>query len=293
MGFGYVAYIDEAGDDGLQKVKPLDPNGASEWLILSAVVVRADREPEIPRWVEEIATRIRHRQQNQIHFKSLNDATRTMACRQLANRPVRLFAIASNKKNMKGYRNPFAEKIPSQCWFYCWLTRLLLERVTHFVKNRSTLDFGEIKKLKIVFAKRGGFSYSQLGAYFEWLKLKSSGNALVLPLGDLEWSVMDRNFMFVAQPINEPGLQLADVVAGAFFKGCDVYDTKSCDPKFAELLRQRIARWPDTNCGQISGYGIKLMPAWRKARLRQDQQKIFHSFGYPQQWWRFPKKVEP
>ena len=31
---GYVAYIDEAGDAGLKTVRPLDPSGASEWLIL-------------------------------------------------------------------------------------------------------------------------------------------------------------------------------------------------------------------------------------------------------------------
>ena len=35
--YEYVAYIDEAGDQGLRKVKPIDPDGASEWLIVSDV----------------------------------------------------------------------------------------------------------------------------------------------------------------------------------------------------------------------------------------------------------------
>src|SRR5215211_7450836 len=32
----YIAYIDEAGDPGLTRVRPQDPNGSSEWLVLGA-----------------------------------------------------------------------------------------------------------------------------------------------------------------------------------------------------------------------------------------------------------------
>ena len=46
--YGYVAYIDEAGDDGLRAVKPLSRPGSSEWLILSAVVVRAENQVKVP-----------------------------------------------------------------------------------------------------------------------------------------------------------------------------------------------------------------------------------------------------
>ena len=41
----YIAYIDEAGDPGLDKVRPLDPGGASEWMTLGAVVVCAEPSP--------------------------------------------------------------------------------------------------------------------------------------------------------------------------------------------------------------------------------------------------------
>lgn len=40
--YEYVAYIDESGDQGLQKVKPLDPGGSSEWLIVSGVMTVFD-----------------------------------------------------------------------------------------------------------------------------------------------------------------------------------------------------------------------------------------------------------
>jgi len=41
----YIAYIDEAGDFGLRNIAPIDPRGASEWLVLAAVVIRADAAP--------------------------------------------------------------------------------------------------------------------------------------------------------------------------------------------------------------------------------------------------------
>ena len=42
----YVAYIDESGDDGLARVKPLDPDGASEWFVLGSIVMPADPQRE-------------------------------------------------------------------------------------------------------------------------------------------------------------------------------------------------------------------------------------------------------
>lgn len=37
MTYGFVAYIDESGADGLKRVRPKDPAGSSEWFVLSAV----------------------------------------------------------------------------------------------------------------------------------------------------------------------------------------------------------------------------------------------------------------
>ncbi len=283
--YDYIAYIDESGDDGLRRVKPLDRNGASEWLVLSAVVIAATREKETVTWVKGIISQMRHHQRKGLHFKHLNAAKKRKVCTELAGLPVRCFVVASNKKNMRGYRNPFAEIIPSQNWFYCWLTRLLLERVTHFVEQRSNKDFGLVRKLKVEYSNRGGLSYAQMSAYYDWLRMKSSGKNLYLPLGDLSWSVMHRDLLEVHNHQDRAGLQLADIVAGAFFKACDVFDTGNCDPVFAKLLEPKMARYPDTSDGQISGYGVKLMPNWRKAQLRNDQQEVFRFYGYPRQWW--------
>ncbi|MBK1695729.1 DUF3800 domain-containing protein [Rhodovibrio salinarum] len=283
--YGFVAYIDESGDDGLAKVKPIDENGSSEWLVLAAVVVDAENERETIQWVRKIIGNFRNHQRCDLHFSGLNPAKKLVTCKSIADLPVRCFAVASNKKNMRGYTNPNAAKIPSKNWFYCWMTRILLERVTHFVESKSIDKYGSVKKLKIEYSERGGLSYSQMTAYYEWLKMKSSANNLYLPLGDLAWSVMHRDLLDVYNHTERAGLQLADAVAGSVFKGCDVYDTGACDPQFAMALGKRMGRAPDTATGQISGYGLKLMPNMRKAQLRPEQEAIFRHYGYPKEWW--------
>ncbi len=53
----YVAFIDEAGDPGLKAVRPIDPVGATEWLCLGAVVIRAKHELEATNWVRTILSK--------------------------------------------------------------------------------------------------------------------------------------------------------------------------------------------------------------------------------------------
>ena len=172
--YDYIAYIDESGDDGLRSVKPLKIPGSSEWLILSAVVVRASNESKVADWVKDIRSGFRSKQAKALHFADLSHANKFATCRKIAELDLRCFVMASNKKDMQGYTNPDAGKIPSQCWFYCWMTRVLLERVTRFVLRRSKRDFGEPRYLRIEYSARGGLRYDQMHAYYEWLKMKQA-----------------------------------------------------------------------------------------------------------------------
>ena len=56
--YGYVAFIDEAGDPGISKVRPLDPNGGSEWLTIGGILVEAKRELEPVAWVRKILKKL-------------------------------------------------------------------------------------------------------------------------------------------------------------------------------------------------------------------------------------------
>jgi hypothetical protein len=277
--YDYVAYIDESGDDGLKAVKPRTIPGSSEWLILSAVVVRASNESRVAEWVQDVRSGFRSKQARALHFADLSNSNKIATCEKIAGLDLRCFVVASNKKNMEGYVNPDAGKIPSQCWFYCWMTRVLLERVTRFVLHRSLIEYGTPRYLRIEYSARGGLRYDQMHAYYEWLRMKR--HKPFLPWGKICFEVMHMNLLRVYPHLEREGLQLADVVAAAFFKACDKHDTGACDSQYAKLLRPRMARERD----KISGFGVKLLPGFAKASLDADQAEIFRYYGYPGQWW--------
>jgi hypothetical protein len=65
---------------------------------------------------------------------------------------------------------------------------------------------------------------------------------LKLGLGDLRWSVMDLEEIFVLDHRSRAGLQLADIGAGAFFQAVERNRPADCDPQYTKSLRPVIAR---------------------------------------------------
>lgn len=100
--YDYIAFVDEAEEPGLRKVRPIDEDGASEWLIMSAVVMRARWERDVPEWLQALKAEVGLAQNGPVHFRNLSPTRRLAVAEWLAEKPVRCFAICSNKKNMRG-----------------------------------------------------------------------------------------------------------------------------------------------------------------------------------------------
>ena len=277
MDYGYVAYIDEAGDPGLNKVRPIDEDGASEWLILSAVVLRAKWEPEVVRWVDEIRTSIGVRQRRYLHYRDLSPTRKNAVAAAMAELPIRGFAVCSNKKNMRGYSNEKAAKIPSQQWFYNWCVRLLLERVTAFCDARTMADYGERRLIKIEFSRRGGLRYSQTRAYQSYLRFQQEGDKIYLQKRQPVTKMLSTDLMEDHPHYTRAGLQLADTIASAFYQAVDCLGPGQWLVEPAKTLSKIMAR----EDGRHLDFGVALQPTppWR-ARLTAEQQEIFRHYGY-------------
>lgn len=220
----YLTFIDEAGDPGLKAVRPIDPTGATEWLCLGAVVVRASRDRDISTWVQTIIDEAGIRARSDVHYRNLPDYRKRIVCSALAKLPVRAFVLASNKKNMRHYRNERAERVGSQQWFYNYCLRLLLERVTHFCYHHRRLENANSRFLKLVFSQRGGHSYGQTVAYQELLKLQAKAGSLYLSKRRIMWEVLDWRLAEASSHKSSAGAQLADVVASSFYQAVDIED---------------------------------------------------------------------
>ena len=282
MDYGYVAYIDEAGDPGLKKVRPIDPNGASEWLMLSAVVIRAKWEPDVVGWVDKIRDDLGVRQRRDLHYRALSPTRKVAAANAIAGLPLRAFVVCSNKKNMRGHENRNAAKIPSQEWFYNWCLRLLLERVTQFCAERTVKDHGKKLPIKIEFSRRGGHRYSQTRAYSLYLDHQRKAGSTFLEKRVVRTDMLSTDLMEDHPHHTRAGLQLADVIASAFYQAADCLGPGAWDAEPAKALARIMAE----ENGVKSDFGVCLQPVPPpKGRLTLDQQRVFEHYGYSFARW--------
>lgn len=278
----YIAFIDEAGDPGLTRVQSGNQSGSSEWLVLSAVVLRIERElaGETVKWVRDIRSSVGASQGPALHYRGLSTSRKIVVCKAIAELPIRAFVLASNKKNMEGHRNPRAEAArgaSTQEFFYNYCVRLLLERVTNFVERLSIREFKSPKHLELVFSERGGIRYSQTISYLSLLMEQARSRTTYLTTREVKWTVLHPRLMSSVPHNRSAGAQLADPVASAFFQATNAYGDGTLDAQFASLLRPRV--WKLNGKYENLGLSLQPTPYWR-ASLREDQKQIFRTYGF-------------
>src|ERR1035437_3100370 len=100
----FVAYIDESGDTGLGTVKkPDDPRGATEWLVLSAFVVKIEHASRRVAWTQDVQVDFISKRTD-LHFNELLPFKKTLVCNALAKKDAKCFVVMSNKKTSKSIR---------------------------------------------------------------------------------------------------------------------------------------------------------------------------------------------
>lgn len=159
---GFLLFIDEAGDEGLDRVRPIDPNGGSEYFVLAGVLVRANRYAELVQSFNSIKLRIGMTASDVIHFRDLRSDQQQTLVKEISKLRIGLVAIVSNKRNMLQYRNTRCEtkifeivkgrqRPKKQHWFYNNLFRYLLERASEECARWTHKAFGESRAIKVIF----------------------------------------------------------------------------------------------------------------------------------------------
>ena len=282
----YHIFCDEFGDQSLKST-------ASDWFILSAVIVASHRVPNLQDWIRRIKRPMKNQQRPGLHFKDLDDYMKFRSTRFLGKMPVRCFALLSHKENMRCYRNRRCERAVG--WYADedireivqdrgrrqsypnFVLKVLLERATEWCEQRSLIDFGARLPVQITIASRGGF---YLDSFKRYLIEKDRANWLrgrgTLP-GHLAWRVVDTDYIGEAPAADVAGLQLADLVAGAFSRAVDEDRFGLCERRYVENLMPRIAR----RRSQIASFGVTGLP-WELSRapLSTEQQQLFRICGY-------------
>lgn len=260
MSHTYLAFIDESGDDGLDKPfrTPGKSGGSSKWLVISACLFRKTHSLDAVRWRDEICAKMPERKSRTLHFANLGHGQKLATVQSMANKPLRAISVISSKEAIP--EKIYSEK--NQLYFY--MTRYLIERLSWLCRDhRPSAPEGD-GRVAITFSRRGGMQYDGFQAYLKRLKSDQSGNVRI------HWPVVDIDAVTAADHSRSASLQLADAVASAFAAGFEPDRYGNCESRYAETLKP-ITYHRKRN---YLSYGVKLVPSHEECILDSQQLKM-------------------
>lgn len=187
-----VCYVDEAGDEGFGKLRTPGAGGQSKWLFIGALIATEAHDRCLPAWRNELSARLfPGKDRRELHFRNLNHNQRVAACNHLADKPLGICVVGSNKLTIigSGKEQVFKQK----GYLYNYLVRYVLERVTAACKKK-----GAECQLRVVFSRRGGTDYQSMRDY---LILMREGKEVVRPARSIDWrSLIQRTLRWKTTP---------------------------------------------------------------------------------------------
>ncbi len=258
MPHSFLAFIDEAGDDGFAKYREPGKNGgSSHWLVLSACIIRKTNSLEATIWRDEILRKIQ-KDRRLLHFKDLDHSKRVVAAQCLYEKPVRITSVLASKRFIRCdvYKNK------NQLYFY--MARYLIERISWLCRDlRSRAPEGN-GQVAIMFFRRGGMSYDEFRSYLRHLKTEAKEDARI------HWPVIDIDAVTAHDHSRIAALQLVDIAASSFLAAVEPNLYGDCEGRYAGLLKPRVY----SRDNKFLGYGLKFLPGHEHCELSPQQAQI-------------------
>lgn len=249
----FVAYVDEAGDEGLKFGQ-----GSSEWFVLGAAILRrASEMPEI-RLVDDVRARLnrgrkpenQHPAKKALHFRDLQHEVRKFYAARIAQADLATAVVLIKKRDLlPHYQTPAKQRDLRQNLYYL-ATFMLMETVSHYCtesykpgdtgdgsvdlvfSSRSTMDYDLLRGLiGMVLADPPNFSYRG-----------KAGTDIIRPAQ--VQAIMHSKSM---------GLQIADAITSGYFYAVEASADGFTEDAYVRLLLPRACR----HGGQVFGSGAQ------------------------------------
>jgi len=241
MGCDFVAYIDEAGDEGF-KFRD-GGKGSSDWFVLSATVIRKSNDSKIVEAAREARRLLGKEEKYVLHFRDLKHEQRVPLVRIISGLPVRTVNIMVHKPTIP---NPeIYQQRAHMLYRYC--TRLLVERISWLCRYNS--NDGKCKA-DLVFSNRSAMSYDELRTYLRHLQVQSASDSGI----HIDWDSIDPARVQAVNHDKLAGLQLADAVASSAFFASNVSRYGEVEERYLQTLAKVVFKHRE----RTDGYGMKL-----------------------------------
>lgn len=268
MGREYVAYIDEAGDEGFGKLRVAgQAGGQSRWLAIGCCIVSRQNDGQLPKLRDKICDRFPHRKARDLHFRDLSHEQKVVACQEISGFPLGICVTLSNKATIPGSK--FVPVFKQKGYLYNYLVRWLLERIT---AECSRAAKPEPCRLTLVFSRRGGTDYHSMTDY---LRLMRDGRELMRPVRSIDWRVLNVDDIVVEDHSRWAGLQIADCVTSALWSGLEPNGFGNRESRYAEILKPRLLH----KSGNALNAGLVPVPSWYGANPTIEEKAFLLGFS--------------
>lgn len=241
----FVVYIDESGDEGFQFDK-----GSPLWFVLSAVITEKSTDLETVKLIDAVRATLQRSDSDHdpLHFRKLKHEQRLPLLKQISSADLKSIVVVVHKPSINSPERFQQQR--NQLYFYA--SRLLLERVSWYCRNRKTPHVLGDGSAEIIFSNRGGMKYDEFRNYMERLKANTEAGQDI----QVDWSVIRPN-QITALAAKRMGLQIADAVASSFFFGVSMNQYGFNEDRYVRMLAPIMYH----RAGTYSGYGIKFWPS--------------------------------
>ena len=239
MPTSFRVYIDESGDEGF--VFRPNEQGSSRWFVLSAVVVKKERDVELVQLAKDVRELLKKEPKHALHFRHLKHEQRVPFVRRIGEAHLRHMHVLVHKPSIVDPENFQQEKFS----LYRYATRLLLERVSWLCRdNYRAGDHGD-GRAELIFSNRSAMSYRDLCNYLRLLRTR--------PDVRIHWDTVDPDAVSAVAHEQLAGLQIADAVATGVFYSVHRSVYGETEDGYLRLLARNIYK----NRGTADGYGLK------------------------------------
>ncbi len=266
MAHSFIAYLDEAGDEGLtgKYREPGSHGGASHWLTLGATVWRLSIDLDAVGWARSIIAKLPSQPRRKpLHFMDLTHPQKVMAVQELCGKPFRAITVIANKPVIPD--GIYTQKNQ----LYQYLCRYLVERISWLCRDlRPHVPEGD-GRVKIVFSRRRTMDYDDFQSYLRLLWDNSGPDVRI------HWPVIDIDGIEAEDHGSRYGLQIADLVTSGLTAALEPDFYGNVEARYARLLR------PNVYCRNknFMSYGAKLFPPAGQLELSKQQQEFVDLFG--------------
>lgn len=216
----YNVYIDESGDEGINK--------GSKFFILTAIIVDKEKDLEISKSIDKIKENLEMNIKTQLHWKMLKGLpNKKMIMETINNLDITIINIVIDTTNIK--------HIASNN-IYNFFSGYLYERICWFMRDNNG-------KANINISSRGNLSKKSLSEFINSRNHK-------------KFEIDSTKIKMIKIIPNERKklLQLADCCCSALFQSLKYNNNMHFE--YIRIIKNKLY----TNNGKIMSYGIKLVP---------------------------------